>query len=58
MPEATCAYCHRHPADEDWQPFCGERCKFADLGHWLSGDYRVKGDPFETDPGDSPDDDQ
>jgi uncharacterized protein len=27
--------------DPAWQPFCGERCKLADLGRWLSEDYRV-----------------
>jgi endogenous inhibitor of DNA gyrase (YacG/DUF329 family) len=24
-----------------WRPFCSERCKLADLGRWLSEDYRV-----------------
>ena len=24
-------------------PFCSERCKMADLGRWLAGDYRVPG---------------
>ena len=43
--ETQCAYCRRHPAHPDWRPFCSERCKLADLGHWLSGDYRVPGDP-------------
>jgi endogenous inhibitor of DNA gyrase (YacG/DUF329 family) len=27
--------------DPAWRPFCGERCKLADLGRWLSEDYRV-----------------
>jgi hypothetical protein len=44
-PETQCAYCRRHPVDPAWRPFCSERCKLADLGHWLSGDYRVPGDP-------------
>jgi endogenous inhibitor of DNA gyrase (YacG/DUF329 family) len=30
--------------DPAWRPFCGERCKLADLGRWLSEDYRVPGD--------------
>ncbi len=44
-PETQCAYCRRHPIDPVWRPFCSERCRLADLGHWLSGDYRVPGDP-------------
>jgi len=24
-------------------PFCSDRCKAADLYHWLSGDYQVPG---------------
>jgi endogenous inhibitor of DNA gyrase (YacG/DUF329 family) len=34
-------YCRRRPVDPAWRPFCGERCKLADLGRWLSEDYRV-----------------
>ena len=44
MPEGQlCAYCRRRPVDAKWRPFCSERCKMADLGHWISGDYRVPG---------------
>ena len=43
--EPLCAYCRRHPIDPDWRPFCSGRCKVADLGQWLSGNYRVAGDP-------------
>ena len=25
-------------------PFCSERCKLVDLGHWLRGDYVVPGE--------------
>jgi len=38
-PVPVCAYCRRRPVDPAWRPFCGERCKLADLGRWLSGDY-------------------
>lgn len=24
-----------------FRPFCSEHCKLIDLGHWVSGDYRV-----------------
>ncbi len=44
-PEPLCACCRRHPVDPKSRPFCSERCKLADLGRWLSGDYRVPGDP-------------
>jgi len=40
-----CAYCRRHAVDPNWRPFCGERCKLADLGRWAAGDYRIPGAP-------------
>ena len=56
--EPLCAYCRRQPVQPDWRPFCSERCKLADLGHWLSGDYRVAGDPPPSaDEDGGPDDD-
>ena len=24
-----------------WRPFCSERCKSIDLGHWLAGRYAI-----------------
>ena len=57
MTEPRCAYCRRRPADPEWHPFCSERCRMADLGHWLSGDYSVPGDPPPAaDPEGIPDD--
>jgi endogenous inhibitor of DNA gyrase (YacG/DUF329 family) len=42
MPEsAKCVYCRTEPVDERYKPFCSERCKMADLGRWLKGDYAV-----------------
>jgi len=49
-PDALCVYCRRRPIDPAWVPFCSERCKMADLGRWLSGDYRVPEPAAETDP--------
>jgi hypothetical protein len=49
-----CVYCRRRPTTPEWDPFCSERCKLADLGRWLSGDYRVPGDPL---PAESDEDD-
>jgi endogenous inhibitor of DNA gyrase (YacG/DUF329 family) len=28
-------------AGNPFRPFCSERCKLLDLGHWLSGSYGV-----------------
>ncbi len=36
------------------RPFCSERCKLADLGAWITEQYRVPGSSLGTD---SPDDD-
>ena len=42
MPEpARCVYCRAEPVTERYKPFCSERCKMADLGRWLKGDYAV-----------------
>ncbi len=51
-PDELCVYCRRRRVDPQWRPFCSERCKMADLGRWLSGDYRAAGDPLppEDDP--------
>ncbi len=27
--------------DNPFRPFCSERCKIIDLGHWVSSDYRI-----------------
>lgn len=42
-PEPLCAYCRRRPIELAWRPFCSERCRLADLGRWVSGDYRIPG---------------
>jgi len=36
-----CVYCRAEPVAERYKPFCSERCKMADLGRWLKGDYAV-----------------
>ncbi|MGH9371690.1 MAG: DNA gyrase inhibitor YacG [Vicinamibacterales bacterium] len=45
-------YCRREPVDPRWRPFCSERCKLADLGRWLSEDYRVPDEPDASPPAD------
>ena len=57
MPEAPlCVLCRQRPAQSPWRPFCSQRCKMADLGRWLSGDYRVAGTAADLDGGPVPDD--
>jgi endogenous inhibitor of DNA gyrase (YacG/DUF329 family) len=52
-----CVYCRRRLTEPAWHPFCSERCKMADLGRWLSGDYRVpqSADPMDEDTPDADD---
>jgi endogenous inhibitor of DNA gyrase (YacG/DUF329 family) len=45
-------YCRRQPGHPTWRPFCSERCKLADLGRWLSEDYRVAAEPAAPFPAD------
>jgi endogenous inhibitor of DNA gyrase (YacG/DUF329 family) len=52
--QPTCVYCRRQPANPAWHPFCCERCKMADLGRWLGGEYRVPGPPVAVDDDDGP----
>jgi uncharacterized protein len=46
--EPLCVYCRQEPIDAQWRPFCSERCKMADLGRWLSEDYRVPDEPADS----------
>ena len=57
MTSLTCVYCRQQPPDSQWHPFCSERCRMADLGRWLQGDYRVPGSSVapEQDPSDEDD---
>jgi endogenous inhibitor of DNA gyrase (YacG/DUF329 family) len=43
-------------SDTEFPPFCSERCKLIDLGHWLNEEFRIPGDP--AGPGDFPDPDE
>jgi endogenous inhibitor of DNA gyrase (YacG/DUF329 family) len=56
---ALCVYCRKRPVQSEFRPFCSERCRMADLGRWLGGDYRVAGPPAEPpDATDGPADDR
>lgn len=37
----TCNTASTWSVDNPYRPFCSERCKMADLGSWLNGDYRL-----------------
>jgi endogenous inhibitor of DNA gyrase (YacG/DUF329 family) len=52
QPAPVCSYCRRHPIDPAWRPFCSRRCQLADLGRWISNDYRIPGPPPEEQPDD------
>lgn len=32
-----------------WRPFCSERCRLIDLGHWVEESYRVPGESVDAD---------
>jgi endogenous inhibitor of DNA gyrase (YacG/DUF329 family) len=51
-----CVYCRQRAAEDRFRPFCSERCKMADLGRWLSGDYRVAGPKSGRESASGPDD--
>ena len=42
--EGKCPTC-KAPRATEWRPFCSKRCADQDLGHWLQGDYAIKGEP-------------
>jgi endogenous inhibitor of DNA gyrase (YacG/DUF329 family) len=31
--------------DNEWRPFCSQRCRTIDLGAWADEQYRVAGEP-------------
>ncbi|MFB3068640.1 MAG: DNA gyrase inhibitor YacG [Acidobacteriota bacterium] len=43
-PGPNCPTCgQKISGDHSFMPFCSERCRLLDLGKWLDGDYRIKG---------------
>jgi endogenous inhibitor of DNA gyrase (YacG/DUF329 family) len=49
-PVVTCPTCNAAVSwtpENRWKPFCSERCKLIDLGHWATEKYRV---PAESPP--------
>ena len=50
--QVPCPQCGRlspFSPDNPWRPFCCERCRLIDLGHWANESYRVPA--VEDEPG-------
>ena len=41
--KVKCPHCEKPFSyyESDYRPFCSERCRMVDLGHWLSEEYAV-----------------
>ncbi|MCQ8279361.1 DNA gyrase inhibitor YacG [Acetobacteraceae bacterium KSS8] len=46
VPGSRCPICGRATVQR-FKPFCSLRCADADLGRWLTGEYRVPGPPAD-----------
>lgn len=46
--DTPCPYCRKPTrwAGNPHRPFCSERCRMADLGHWAAEKYRIAGEPL------------
>jgi len=47
-----CRYCGREVAADsrdwcDYNPFCSQRCRLADLDRWFEGEYIIIGEPLD-----------
>lgn len=43
-----CPVCKKtieYSTDNQWRPFCSERCRLVDLGQWLEESYSIAGEP-------------
>ena len=52
MPPKKTFRCPRCRVEVAWEgnlfrPFCSEKCRCVDLGHWAMEEYRVPGKPAE-----------
>jgi len=56
--KVPCPTCRRpavYAPSNPWRPFCGERCRSADLGAWASESYRVPAEAPTDDDSSVPD---
>ena len=44
-----CGHGARFDSTNPWRPFCSERCKLIDMGHWAAESYRIPQKPGESD---------
>ena len=46
----ACPQCRKRGPwlETKWKPFCSERCRLVDLGHWFEGSYRIS-EPLRPD---------
>ncbi|MEO0829814.1 MAG: DNA gyrase inhibitor YacG [Pseudomonadota bacterium] len=42
----TCPICKK-PTEEQFRPFCSNRCAQVDLARWFSGEYAIPGEAPE-----------
>lgn len=51
MSEVKCPTCKKvfEYKSSKWRPFCSERCKLIDLGHWVSENYSIPSEKKLTD---------
>jgi uncharacterized protein len=54
MSQTLCVFCRRHEVQQEWRPFCSERCKLQDLARWADGAYRVAAEPIDEQDDDEP----
>ena len=49
-----CPTCKKEVEQNEFFPFCSERCKLVDLGRWIGEEYRIPADdkPSEPEPQD------
>jgi uncharacterized protein len=47
MSQPPCVFCRRRAVEQEWRPFCSERCKLQDLARWADGTYRVAAEPID-----------
>lgn len=46
-----CPTCNAHvpwQQEQQWKPFCSERCKLIDLGEWASEGHRIAGESVQV----------
>lgn len=41
----TCQTEHEWNSENQFRPFCSERCKLIDLGEWADESHRIAGEP-------------